>query len=140
MEKLKSFCKKHIISIIGSVVVILILVIGYLGCGTDQLQQTVTTQQTASNTAVQQAANAQNAAVNASIERQVEDGLRNKVITPKLDDARRRSQNSKTELKRARQQLNETTKNLYNTNASRIANCAELERLHPDTRFEYCHD
>ena len=102
------------------------------------LQQTVTNQQTEANKAVQQAANHNSAAVNASIERRSEDAVREKVITPKLNDLRRRSQNSKRELEKTQKDYQNAKTNLSNLNRSVTDNCSELKRLYPDTRFEYC--
>ncbi len=90
------------------------------------------------NKAVREAAGANGAAISFDAARQTEDVRRANNIKPKLDAARSNSNNSKTQLERAKNKLNETNKNLGNFNADRADNCAELARLFPDTRFEYC--
>lgn len=138
MKNFTSFCKKHFVSILGAAIVVLILAVGYLGCRRDEIQETITEQRTGSQNAVREAANASNAAVNASAVRQVEDGLRNKIIAPKLDHARRQSQNSKAAVLRAEKEIQNAKTNLSNLNRTIADNCAELGRLFPDTQFEYC--
>ncbi len=51
--------------------------------------------QTNSQNATTEAANHKEAAANSYIERSIEDGVREKVIAPKIETARRRSENSK---------------------------------------------
>jgi len=107
-------------------------------CRSKQFENTVDNIQTATENTLKEAANDQNEADNSSIERRTEDTIRERVITPKLDDVRRQSANSKLELENLKKR-NET-KNLHNSNASRDLNCAELKRLYPDAQFEYCYD
>ena len=138
MNKLKTIFKTHWISIVGASIVIFILLIGYLGCQTNELQQTVDNQTNQANKAVREAANHNNAAVNASIERRSEDAYREKVITPKLEQTRRKSQNSKAEIEKAEKEFQNAKTNRSNLNRSIADNCAELSRLYPDTTFQYC--
>ncbi|HEX8249002.1 MAG TPA: hypothetical protein VF599_12565 [Pyrinomonadaceae bacterium] len=100
--------------------------------------RTIQNKRKESNTAVDEA---QNANVNASIfagERQLEDGLREKAIAPKLDERRRNSQNSKSDLERSKKKYFDEQKNTQNLNSNHAANCASLARLFPNVRFEDC--
>lgn len=140
MEKYTSFFKKHFISIGGATIVILIIALFSIqsGCETKRFNQTIDNRSTDANKAVQEAANANNAAINASIERRAEDALREKVIEPKLDAARRSSQNSKAELDAARKTYNEKKNNPSNLSRSRADNCRDLSALFPNVVFEDC--
>lgn len=141
MDKLKTLYNKYFWLIALVWVIAIGAFIFWLASGPrsgEVLQQTVTNQTAAANKAVREAANAQNAAVNASIERRSEDAVREKVITPKLEQTRRRSQNSKVELEKTQKELENAKTNLSNLNRSISDNCAELERLYPDTDFQYC--
>ena len=95
---------------------------------TDAARQIGINEQSTENANVSQAA------------RQSEDIVREKVIRPKLEEIRRRSQNSKIELERANQKFNDAKNNLHNINSSRADNCQRLRELFPNERFEYCHD
>jgi len=141
MEKLTAFFKKHIISIVGAAIVLSIIAFFSIqsGCETKEFNQTVDKHRNQANKAVQEAANAQNQATNTSIERRTEDTIREKTITPKLDGARRRSQNSKAELEAARKTYNEQKSNTSNLSRLPADNCIDLGSLFPDVRFEDCH-
>lgn len=140
MEVIKSFCKKNVISIIGGTTVLLIIAFFSIqsGCETKQFNQTVDNRSIQANKAVQEAANAQNAAINSSIERQTEDAVREKIIAPKLGEARRRSQNSKAALDAEKQKYSNAKNNISNLSNSDADNCRELSRLFPNVRFEDC--
>lgn len=98
----------------------------------------ISTQNAESNSAVSEAQNSAAVAANFSIERRSEDAVREKVITPKLETARRRSENSKNELETAKKQYENSKNNRMDTNRSVTDNCAQLARLYPDKKFEYC--
>jgi len=86
---------------------------------------------------------AEQSAANANVSqaaRQSEDIVREKVIVPRLNEARRRSEQTKAELEKARQNLNNAKQNLHNLNASRLDNCRRLRELFPNETFEYCAD
>jgi hypothetical protein len=141
MNNLKSLFKKHLISIVGGSIVVLILVIGYLGCGPtegERLQQTVTNQSNQVNEAVQEAANARDVAANASIERLTTDAVREKTITPKLGASRRKSQQSKADLRKARKTYNEKQNDTSLLSNSDSDNCRKLAELFPNVRFADC--
>lgn len=91
-----------------------------------------------SQTHVREAANAQNAAVNSEVERRTEDAVREKVITPKLGDARQNSNNSKTTLEKAKRTYSDEQITHKNISSSVIDNCLKLRELYPNTRFDYC--
>jgi hypothetical protein len=138
----KTILKKYLPAII-TLAIIALGVFGFWFAGylsEKSFDRQIDNLQTNSRTEVTEAANHQKAAANSEVERRTEDGVREKVIVPKLDVARRRSQSSKVELEKAKNKLKENEKNIHDLNASRAANCAELRRQFPDTRFEYCHD
>lgn len=103
-----------------------------------KFEKTITGQNIEADKAKNEAANANANTANFDIERRTEDVVRTQTIAPKLETARRKSQNSKIELEKARKTYNETNKNLHNANASRADNCLELANLFPDIRFEDC--
>ncbi len=136
----RTILKKHLPAFIALALIVLIVAgfwfAGYLSeksfdAGIDNLS-------TGSQTAVREAANAQNAAVNSEVERSIEDAVREKVIAPKLDVARRNSNNSKTTLEKARRKYSDEKITHKNISNSRAANCEQLARLYPNTRFDYC--
>ncbi|HEY0051189.1 MAG TPA: hypothetical protein VGB68_17980 [Pyrinomonadaceae bacterium] len=100
---------------------------------------TVQNNRTQSQTAVTEAQNAQQKAGGFAVERQIEDGLREKVIAPKLETARRNSQNSKSDLERSKKKYFDETKNTQNLSANRADNCRDLNELFANTNFQYCH-
>lgn len=93
--------------------------------------------QTEAHTAVNQAVESETEAANTSIERQSEDAVREKVIRPRLETARRNANSSKIELDLAKQKFNEKT-NPHDANGTWADNCARLKRVFPDDTFEYC--
>lgn len=109
-------------------------------CHEKRVDSTVRTQQTE---AARQANIAAQSSTNANLSneaRQTEDRLREKVIAPKLEQARRRSADSKRELEKARKNLNDAKNNLHNLNVTRADNCLKLRELFPNERFDYCAD
>ncbi|MCD9186740.1 MAG: hypothetical protein LUM44_09920 [Pyrinomonadaceae bacterium] len=136
-----NFLKKYWIAfaaLFAAAILFLLISSGIESCRTRQFDKTVDTIQTATENTLKEAAKDQKEADNSSIERRTEDAIRERVIKPKLDNVRRRSQTSKVELENLKKR-NET-KNLHNSNASLDLNCAELKRLYPDAQFEYCYD
>ena len=139
-NKLKTFLKSHLwmIIIVGLAVAAIAFFSIQTGCETKQFNQTVGNRRNEANKAVQEAVNANNAAVNISIERQVEDGMREQTITPELGRRRRNSENSKTALEEARKTHHEKKNDTSNLSRSESDNCRELAGLFPDIRFEDC--
>lgn len=136
----RTILKKHLPAFIALALIVLIVAgfwfAGYLSekrfdAGIDNLS-------TGSQTAVREAANAQNAAVNSEVERSIEDAVREKVIAPKLDVARRNSNNSKTTLEKARRKYSDEKITHKNISSSVTDNCLKLRELYPNTRFDYC--
>lgn len=140
MENLKSTFKRYWISVVGAGVVLLIIAIFWLGgvLETKQFNRTVDNQQTQSNKAVREAINANNSAVNASIERRTEDAVRETTIKPKLTDVRRQSQISKAELDAAKRRYENAKINSSNLSSSDADNCRKLRELFPNTKFADC--
>ena len=139
-NKLKTFLKPHL----GLIVLIALAVFAFTiffvqsGCETAEFNRAIDNQSNQSNKAVQEAVNANNAAVNVSIERRTEDAVREQVITPKLEQSRRRSANSAIALEAARKTYNEKKTHTANLSTSDADNCRELLRLFPNVRFADC--
>lgn len=136
----KTLLKKYLPAII-CIVVLAALVFGFWFVGylsEKSFDRQVDNLQTNSQTEVKQAANHSNAAINAQVTRQIEDGVRERVIKPKLDAARRSSESSKIEMEKARRKYNDEKNNPTNLTNSAADNCARLANLYPDTKFEYC--
>ena len=140
MEKFKSFLNSYfwLIALIF-VLIIGVLVFSIASAYQEQsLQKSITAGVSEAGKAKNEAANANTDAANFDVNRRTEDVIREKTIAPKLDAARRRSNNSKLELEKAKRKLDETKKTLHNSNVSRADNCAELGQLFPDETFAYC--
>lgn len=121
------------------------LVVFYLGFGFVattiggwQINRQVNSGVNASQTYTREAANASANAANAAITRAVEDGVREKVIIPKLETARRNSSNSKTALNAAKRKYENEKLHPENLNSKLSDNCAALRRLFPNTAFDDC--
>ncbi len=87
---------------------------------------------------VNSAAISETTAANTSIERRTEDSVRDAVIRPKLENARRNADRSRSTVDKAKERLNEKPQ-ISNTDTW-ADNCRRLERVFPDTEFEYCKD
>ena len=140
MNKLKELLNTYfwLIVIVFLIVVFVLTHSIYSNWQDGAANRTVSQQQTQANTAVKQGANAQNAAVNSDIERRSEDARREKTITPKLDESRRRSNSSKAELDAAKRRYENAKNNTANLSVDSIDNCRKLKELFPDVRFNDC--
>ncbi|HEX8637361.1 MAG TPA: hypothetical protein VF692_04815 [Pyrinomonadaceae bacterium] len=136
----KTLFKRYLPAIIAlAVIVALVLVFWFVGYLSERkFDAAIDNLQTNSQNEVKQAANHNNAAINAQVTRQIEDGVREKVIKPKLDAARRSSESSKLNLEKARRKYSDEKINPTNLSSSAADNCARLANLYPDTKFEYC--
>lgn len=141
MENLKSILNQNFwLIVIVWLAVVASLVFWISSSPSDQeiLDQTAANQSVEANKAVREAMNARDAAVNVSVERRTEDAARERIIKPKLDNARRQSRNSKAALEAARKTYNDKKSNTENLSASNADNCAALGRLFPNVRFDDC--
>jgi preprotein translocase subunit SecF len=100
--------------------------------------QSVQTSQSNSQAAVLEAQTNTQQAANVSVERRTEDGVRARVIIPKLEDSRRRSQQSKIDIKIAEEKYSDENITHENISNSRSRNCEQLARFYPNRQFEYC--
>src|SRR5207237_8566480 len=76
-----------------------------------------------------EASNSNANAANFNVERRTEDGVREKVIKPKLEAARRNSQNSQAELDKAKRKYENENTNHQNLNSTQSDNCDDLHPL-----------
>lgn len=125
-------------------VIVFLILIGWMSYSiystyqTGEFNQTVTTQSASANVAVKQSQTAANTASNFDIERKTEDGIREKTITPKLENLRLRSEQSKIALEKAQNKYRNEKTHPENLAASDADNCRQLQQLFPDTRFADC--
>ena len=140
MEKLKSFLNSYFWLIVVFILLITGIFTFLIASLLEQsnFEKTISNQSVEAKKAVQEANNANTNAANSDIERRTEDVMREKTITPKLDSARRKSQNSSRELEKARKSYNEKKNNTDHLSNSDADNCRELLSLFPDIRFEDC--
>jgi hypothetical protein len=126
-----------IITLAAVVLIAFAVATTHQACSNAATERNIDSSRQQANTAVNQAARSEANAANASIERRSEDAVREKVIQPKLEAARRNSEQSKSALDEAKRKYNEKT-DPQTLNSSRADNCARLQRDFPDTNFEYC--
>jgi uncharacterized iron-regulated membrane protein len=141
-RKMLKFIKAHIFATLFVItgLVFLGFCIYLFAEKTASVGETIQTNQVQSQTHVTEASSYEAQASNATVARQTEDGIREQVITPKLEIVRKQSAGSAQNLKVLKQKIKENEKTLHNINANRVANCARLQSLFPDEVFEYCHD
>ena len=142
MEKFKSFLNSYfwLIALIF-VLIIGVLVFSIASAYQEQsLQKSITAGVSEAGKAKNEAANADRDAADFDTTRRTEDVIREKAIAPRLESARRQSEKSSQKIKILKKQINENEKDIHNINASVTDNCAELHRLLPDEKFEYCLD
>lgn len=136
----KAFFKKYLPAVLALAAIALVVsgfwFAGYLS--EKSFDRTIDNLHTGAQNEVKQAANASNAAASAQMTRSIEDGVREQVIAPKLETARRRSQSSRIELEKAQTKYDNEKITHPRVSNSRAVNCVQLKRLYPNTRFEYC--
>lgn len=140
MNTIKLYFKQYLWLIILAGLLLLGTGVYFLGGYLEEksFDKTVQTQTNQANTAVRESKIESGVAANLSIERRAEDAVRERVIKPKLDDARRRSSNSQSKLATAQKQYENSKKNPTDFNRSVVDNCAQLKRAYPNVTFEYC--
>jgi hypothetical protein len=144
MENTKTIFKNHAPAFVAFALLVLCVfgfwIAGYLSerSSDRSFNSSMTNTTGDARNSLREAANATNAAVNAQIERQTEDGVRTRVIVPKLEAARRQSQNSKIQIEKAKEKYSDENITHENVSNSRVVNCIQLKRLYPNRQFEYC--
>lgn len=126
---------------------IVLIAVALVGIGTffiagvyqeKKFDQTVTNQRTEANKSLQESRTESGVAANYSIERRTEDAIREKTIAPKLGEARRRSDNSKTNLETAKKNYELKKFDTENLTSDDSLNCRNLAELFPNVEFESC--
>ena len=138
MEKFKEFTNQYFWLIFIAFAALMIVVIVSIYPLFNSVDKTITNQPNESKKAVQEANNANRGVANFDIERRTEDVIREKTIAPKLEKLRRNSQNSKTEVEKARKTYNEKKNDTSNLSNSDADNCSKLKNLFPNIRFQDC--
>lgn len=139
MKKIFAFFKAHIFltAFVVSALVCAGCLIYQFAVG-PSLNEVIQINQASSQNDVRQADSLEKQQVNSEVERRTEDGVREQVITPKLDAARRNSAHSAQSLKTAKSKYENEKTNTSNLSVSQSDNCRELADLFANVIFEDC--